>query len=160
MKKLDELEKEEELREQAGFYEESEEEDDADMDEIRKLAREIRTKKSFLKDQSSMKKSSTKPTMPRNTAAQKRQRSVSRLRDSMHNLGVDIDTDNPDAHFRRSVSRPAKRMKLESGKSRDRSRSMSKPRNEMGVKDETMRKKLDKGSKNNGKENQQVCAQG
>jgi len=42
-----------------------------------------------------MKKSSTKPTMPRNTAAKKRERSVSGLRTKMSALGVDLDVDNP-----------------------------------------------------------------
>jgi nucleolar GTP-binding protein len=145
LKKLDELEKEEELREQAGFYDVSEEEDDESMAEIRELAAQIRAKKSYLKDMKGMTKSSSKPVMPRNTNARKRERSVSGLRSKMSELGVDLE-DDPDAHYMRSVSRKPKRMKLEiEPKSRSRSRSMSKPRNEMGVKDETMRIKLNKG---------------
>jgi len=133
------------LREQAGFYDLSDEEDDTEMTEIRSLAAQIRTKKSFLKDTRSMTKSSSKPHMPRNTNARKRERSVSGLRNKMSELGVELDRD-PNAHYRQSVSR--KRVKLDveaAAKSRSRSRSMSKPRNEMGVKDEAMRVKLNKG---------------
>ncbi len=47
-----------------------------------------------------MKKSSTKPTMPRNTAAKKRERSVSGLRTKMSELGVELDTENPNVRPR------------------------------------------------------------
>ena len=49
--------------------------------------------------ESSMKKSSTKPTMPRNTQAKKRERSVSGLRTKMNALGVELDTDNPNVRI-------------------------------------------------------------
>ncbi|OXA56051.1 Nucleolar GTP-binding protein 1 [Folsomia candida] len=117
---------------------------------IRSDPSQIREKKKIMKIERHLKKCSNKPTLPRNTAGRKRERSVSGLKRKMSELGVEIDTDNPITNFARSVSRsrskgPAeKRMRLEST-ARSRSRSMSKaPRNEMGIKDATMKTKLGK----------------
>jgi nucleolar GTP-binding protein len=147
LQKLEELEAEEELREKAGFYLEDEEEDDEEMSQVRALASQIRDKKKIMRTESRLTKSSTKPTMPRTTNARKRERSVSGLRNKMSELGVELDVDNPDTNFNRSVSRtrvPSKRARLDSI-ARSRSRSVSKipPRNETGVKNKEMRKKLD-----------------
>jgi len=146
LEKLEALEREEELREQAGYYNDSDEEEDDDERHIKKLATKIREKKKLMKIDRDMRKSSTKPTMPRNTNAKKRERSLSGLRKKMGDLGVMLDTKNPDTNYARSVSRArsssAKRMRMDST-ARSRSRSMSKPpRDEMGIKDKEMKKKL------------------
>jgi len=143
MEKLDALEKEEEARERAGFYDSEESEEDEAYEEIKELAGKIRYKKAVMK-QERMIDNTTKPTMPRNTVAKKRERSVSKLKREFEDLGVDMkDTDG--AHFTRtsrSVSRPAKRAKMEvDGKTRSSSRL---PRDQSGVKDATQAKKLKK----------------
>jgi nucleolar GTP-binding protein len=149
LKKLEELEKEEETRAQAGYYDDSEEEEDDEVKNIRGLAAKIREKKKLMRIERDLKKNSRKPSMPRNTVAKTRERSVAGLKRKMSELGVDIDTKNPNAHFSRSVSRtrsqpPEKRVRREST-AKSRSRSMSKaPRDEMGIKDLTMKHKLQK----------------
>jgi len=150
MKKLEELEKEEEIRERAGYYDDSDEEEDDEVKSIRGLAAKIREKKKLMRIERDLKKNSRKPTLPRNTMAKTRERSVAGLKRKMGELGVDIDDKNPNTNFARSVSRtrsqpPAeKRMRREST-ARSRSRSMSKPpRDEMGIKDLTMKHKLQK----------------
>jgi len=143
MEKLDALEKEEEAREAAGFYDSEESEEDECYDEIKELAGKIRAKKQMMK-QDQIIDNTTKPVMPRNTIAKKRERSVSKLKREFEELGVDMkDTDN--AHFTRtsrSVSRPNKRAKMEvDGKTRSASRV---PRDQSGVKDSAQGKKLKK----------------
>lgn len=140
--KLEELEEEERLREEAGAYVVPKLELDETMREIKSLALQIRNKRAIMKQESDVLKSSTKPVMPRNTAAKARERSVSRLEAEMTELGVDM-TGTENAHFRktrgrsRSLSQPAaKRMRVDS---EGFSRSMSRPpRDEMGVKDVTV----------------------
>ncbi|XP_046993099.1 nucleolar GTP-binding protein 1 [Schistocerca americana] len=146
-KKLEELEKEEALREEAGMYVVPKIELDETMREIKALAKQIRDKKAIMKQEAAILKNSTKPVMPRTTAARARDRSVSRLRAEMSELGVDM-SGTEEAHFTktrsrsRSTSRPAKRMRLSSeGLSRSSSRP---PRDEMGVKDVVMKEKLKK----------------
>jgi len=142
MEKLDALEKEEEAREAAGFYDSEESEEDESYEEIKELAGKIRAKKQMMK-QDQIIDNTTKPIMPRNTVAKKRERSVSKLKREFEELGVDMkDTD--DAHFTRarSAARPNKRMKMEvDGKTRSASRL---PRDQSGVKDAAQGKKLKK----------------
>lgn len=146
--KLNELEREERLREEAGMYDYKMPELSETMREIGQLAKQIREKKAIMKDEARIQKASTKPVMPRTAAAKTRDRSVAKLKDQMEDLGIDMeDTDN--AHFTktrarsRSLSQPArKRMRLESV-SQSRARSSSRPaRDEMGVKDVEMKTKL------------------
>ncbi|XP_023019520.1 nucleolar GTP-binding protein 1 [Leptinotarsa decemlineata] len=150
--KLASLEKEEELREETGMYVVPKIELDETMEEIRKLALQIRNKKAIIKDEARINKQSRKPVMPRTAGAKVRDRSVSKLRNDMSKLGVDL-ADSEEAHFTktkqrsRSMGPPAKRMRMETSDSTslNRSRSMSKPpRNELGVKDVAMKKKLAK----------------
>nr|CAD7448236.1 unnamed protein product [Timema bartmani] len=145
-KKLEELEREEALREGAGYYAIPKIEMDETLKEIRDLAHQIRDKKAIMKQEGAVVKNSTKPVVPRTTPARARGRTVTKLRTEMEKLGVDMaDTEN--AHFTRTRSKirslsrpPLKRMRLEST---DRSRSMSRPpRDEMGVKDVAMKSKL------------------
>jgi len=78
-KKLEELEKEEEMREKAGVYDSDESEEDEGMEEIRDLASKIRIKKKLLKNEQRT-NNTKKPVMARTTAPKKRGRSVSRCR--------------------------------------------------------------------------------
>lgn len=148
--KLNQLEREEQLREEAGMYDYKVPELSDTMREIVQLAKQIREKKAIMKDEARIQKASTKPIMPRTAAAKVRDRSVSRLKRQMEDLGLDME-DTESAHFTktkgrsRSLSQPArKRMRLESV-SQSRARSSSRPaRDEMGVKDVTMQTKLKK----------------
>ncbi|XP_008553913.1 nucleolar GTP-binding protein 1 [Microplitis demolitor] len=147
--KLNELERAEELRTQAGIYDYKVPELTETMKDIRALAQQIRDQKVIMKQESRINKQSTKPVMPRNTAARGRDRSVHKLRDQMEELGVDME-DTKDAHFTktrgrsRSLSGPArKRQRVESVVSVSRARSSSRPaRDDIGVKDVTMKSKL------------------
>lgn len=47
-----------------------------------------------------LKKNSRKPTMPRNTLAKTKERSVAGLKRKMSELGVDIDTKNPNVRLK------------------------------------------------------------
>ncbi|KAK0078095.1 hypothetical protein PV325_003051 [Microctonus aethiopoides] len=146
--KLNEIEKEEEERTASGVYDYKMPELTETMKEIQSLAQQIRETKAIMKDEARIIKQSTKPVMPRTAAAKKRGRSVTRLKDQMENLGLDM-SDTKDAHFTktrarsRSQSGPAnKRQRVES-LSQQRSRSVSRPpRDEMGVKDVVMKHKL------------------
>ncbi|XP_068971276.1 nucleolar GTP-binding protein 1 [Bombus flavifrons] len=146
--KLNDLEKEEQLREEAGMYDYKVAELSETMQEIVQMAKQIREKKAIMKDEARILKASTKPVMPRTAAAKLRDRSVSKLKEQMEDLGIDME-DTENAHFTktrgraRSLSQPArKRMRLQS-ESQSRARSSSKPaRDEMGVKDSTMKTKL------------------
>ncbi|XP_034941870.1 nucleolar GTP-binding protein 1 [Chelonus insularis] len=146
--KLNQLEKEEDMRIAAGMYDYKVPELTETMRDIQELAKQIREQKMIMKEEARINKQSTKPVMPRTAAAKTRGRSVTRLREEMEKLGVDMnDTEN--AHFTktrsrsRSASGPArKRQKLESS-SQSRARSVSRPpRDDMGVKDVVMKHKL------------------
>lgn len=152
--KLEELEKEEEIREETGMYVVPKMELDETMEEIKKLALQIRHKKAIIKDEARINKQSKKPVLPRTSGAKVRDRSVSKLRDDMAKLGVDM-SGTEEAHFTktktrsRSMGPPAKRMRAATSEtdstSLNRSRSLSKPpRNEQGIKDVAMKKKLAK----------------
>lgn len=144
MEKLDALEKEEEEREKAGFYDSEESEEDESYAEIKELAGKIRYKKACMKEEQII-DNTTKSVMPRNTLAKKRERSVSRLKREFEDLGVDMK-DTKGAHFTRTNERSAsrKRLKVDDGSSR-RARSSSRmPRDQSGVKDAVQVKKIKK----------------
>ncbi|XP_023311107.1 nucleolar GTP-binding protein 1 [Anoplophora glabripennis] len=152
--KLEELEKEEEIREETGMYAVPKIELDETMQEIKKLALQIRHKKAIIKDEARINKQSRKPVLPRTSGAKVRGRSVSKLREDMSKLGVDM-SGTEDAHFTKTKARsrstgpPTKRMRMDTNEadstSLNRSRSLSKPpRNEQGIKDVAMKKKLAK----------------
>ncbi|KAG7206987.1 hypothetical protein KM043_000878 [Ampulex compressa] len=146
--KLNQLEREEHLREEAGMYDYKMPELSETMREIEELAKQIREKKAIMKDEARVQKASTKPVIPRTAASKVRGRSVTKLKEQMEDLGIDME-DTENAHFTkarsrsRSLSQPArKRMRLESV-SQSRARSSSRPaRDEMGVKDVEMKSKL------------------
>lgn len=138
LRRLEELEKEEELREQAGVYD-SDEEVGSDYEEVHELATKIRSKKKVMKIDSQKRKNKTTATMPRTSRGNKRSRSVSGLRGEMSELGVDM-TDVDDTHFvavavaqrERSQSRP--RVKKARTNSEGQVVSSNKtPRDQLGV---------------------------
>uniref|UniRef100_A0A8D0G9Q9 Nucleolar GTP-binding protein 1 n=1 Tax=Sphenodon punctatus TaxID=8508 RepID=A0A8D0G9Q9_SPHPU len=142
MMKLEELEKEDELRQAAGEYDSDSESEDEEMKEIAQLAEQIREKKK-LKIIQSKEKDTQGPKMPR--TARKVQRKT--LEKEMSVLGLDM-TDKDKAHYAvqgrrsRSVTRKRKREESEPPKSVARSRSSSRtPRDVSGLRDEKMVKK-------------------
>ncbi|KAH1006627.1 nucleolar GTP-binding protein 1 [Dendroctonus ponderosae] len=145
--KLAELEREEELREETGMYVVPKIELDETMQEIKKLAQQIRDKKVILKEESKINKQSRKPVIPRTAGAKVRDRSVAKLRKSMESLGVDMSGTSK-ANFTqtkqraRSVGPVAKKARMDVVVD-GRSRGLSKPpRNEQGIKDVAMKNKL------------------
>jgi nucleolar GTP-binding protein len=144
MEKLEALEKEEEAREKAGFYDSDESDEDATYEEIKELAGKIREKKSIMKQEQFIDKTK-KPTLPRNTLAKGRERSVARLRTEFQELGVDMNGTD-EANFTktnkrksRSESRtPAKKAKMDG----DVHRSASKTPRDQSIKDPIQKKKL------------------
>lgn len=144
MKKLDELEKEEEMREQAGYYDNESEEEDDEMKEIRKTARKIREKRNIIMLESKEKRRVEKPKLPR------KKMSTGKMNRELGALGIEMDSDE-DTHLNqmrsRSKSRKALKRKREESmdvdKPRSRSRSVSKaPRDQSGVRDAKMARKV------------------
>merc|ERR1712045_555624 len=82
MEKLEALEKEEEARERAGFYDSEESEVDESYAEIKDLANKIRHKKAIMKADQFL-DNTRRPVMDRKTVAKKRTRSVSRPKKSL-----------------------------------------------------------------------------
>ncbi|XP_012284298.1 nucleolar GTP-binding protein 1 [Orussus abietinus] len=119
-----------------------------EMSEISNLAKQIRDQRVIMSQEARINKASTKPVIPRTSTAKARGRSVSRLKEEMESLGVDME-DTEEAHFTKQVSRSrstsrAKKMRTES-KDLSKARSGSRPpRDEMGIKDTTMQSKLRK----------------
>nr|CAG4641533.1 EOG090X02QX [Eurycercus lamellatus] len=155
MAKLEELEREEELRIESGLYDKEEEEMDEETKEIHALANKIREKKKIITIEGRIGRSGGKPVMPR--VGRKRERSVSRLRSEFETLGVDM-SGTEGAHFARSTSRssrpPIKKARADSA-GRVRSSSRVTPRDQSGIRSEEMKTKAKKMShKAQGKMNQ------
>lgn len=149
MKKLHELEREEDLKERAGEYDSDEESEDEEMQEIRTLAKQIRSKKQQLVAQS-REKDITGPRMPR--TAKKVERKD--LEKQMGDLGLEMDNKD-DSHYAqqarrsRSVTRKRKREASAPPTSKVRSQSASRPpRDQSGMRDTKMVKKAKKMMKN------------
>ncbi|RZC42005.1 nucleolar GTP-binding protein 1 [Asbolus verrucosus] len=150
--KLEALEREEEIREETGMYVVPKIELDETMRQVKALALQIRHKKAIIKDEARVNKQSRKPVMPRTAGAKVKNRSVVKLRNEMANLGLDMEN-TKDAHFTKTKSRsrslgpPAKKVKMDVDNSKLSTRlmSLSKPsRNDLGIKDVAMKKKLAK----------------
>merc|ERR1712113_260295 len=107
MEKLEALEKEEELRDQSGYYDIESEEEDENMKEIRTLAGKIRIKKKLMKNDRKIHRTN-KPIMPRTSEPAKRSRSVSRLKSEFTALGVDM-TGTEEAKFAKTPNSATKR---------------------------------------------------
>lgn len=88
--KLEELEREEGLRLESGFYDPPPLNLDETLLEIREMAKQIRLKRFLLKDAKKMQAKSGRPVMPRHKQATIRDRKVDNLRKTMENLGVDM----------------------------------------------------------------------
>jgi nucleolar GTP-binding protein len=150
MEKLEELEREEEMREKAGMYDDDESEEDEKTREIHHLATQIRNKRKVLQMEARV-RDTNKPKLPR--TARTRERSVSRLRGEMENLGVDMsDMNESNLSRSSSKSRTPRALKRKREDSEGRVRSSSKiPRDESGVRDKSMRvqarKMMKKGQK-------------
>ncbi|TKS79357.1 Nucleolar GTP-binding protein 1 [Collichthys lucidus] len=153
MKKLEELEKEEELKERAGEYDSDEESEDEEMQEIRVLAKQIREKKQLMV-LGSKEKDIHGPRMPRTTTKVERKK----LEKEMGELGLDMK-DKDDSHYAqqarrsRSVAKKRKRETSAPPTSRTRSQSASRPpRDQSGIRDPKMAKKAKKMMKNSQKD--------
>lgn len=141
MAKLEELEQEEEARDQAGFYDVDESEEDDETTAIRKLAKKIRYKRQVMISESRSKKQARRtPSVPRPKLPIARER----LESTMSELGIDMDNKD-DSHYvakmhetrSRSLSRPETKRKREDSEGNVRS-SSKVPRDQSGVRDVTM----------------------
>ncbi|UJR15338.1 hypothetical protein I4U23_002287 [Adineta vaga] len=150
MAKLEELEREEEAREQAGFYDIDESEDDEETTAIRKLAKKIRYKRQvIIGDARSKKQARRTPSVPRPKLPIARER----LENTMSELGIDMDN-KEDSHYvakmhetrSRSLSRPETKRKREDSEGNVRS-SSKRPRDQSGIRDVAMAKKARKVNK-------------
>ncbi|CAD5123844.1 DgyrCDS12150 [Dimorphilus gyrociliatus] len=152
MKKLEELEKEEELREKAGLYDDDESEEDEEMKEIRQTARKIREKRKIITLESREKRKIEKPRLPRTA----KKIDTGDIQKELGELGLDIE-DNDKTHLgkerSRSLQRKALKRKREASVVEDRSKSRARsasrqPRDKSGLRDESMVKKARTIAKN------------
>lgn len=141
--KLEELEKEEELREAAGFYASDDEEVNPEDEELKEMAEKIRQAKKLRLQEHRLKKmqGSNAPVLPRKAAlkvkafnqSKKRKADEMEVDDDENMQDMDVD-DNPRS---RSLSKKAmKRAKVEQSVARSKSRahkSLVTPRNESGL---------------------------
>ncbi|XP_068604712.1 GTP-binding protein 4 [Brachionichthys hirsutus] len=149
MKKLEELEKEEELKERAGEYDSDDDSEDDEMQEIRVLAKQIRDKKQLLVVESK-EKDIHGPRMPRTATKVERKK----LEKQMGDLGLDM-SNKDDSHYvqqarrSRSVAKKRKRDVSAPPSFRTRSQSASRPpRDQSGLRDPKMAKKAKRMMKN------------
>uniref|UniRef100_A0A3B4Y760 Nucleolar GTP-binding protein 1 n=1 Tax=Seriola lalandi dorsalis TaxID=1841481 RepID=A0A3B4Y760_SERLL len=161
MKKLEDLEKEEELKERAGEYDSDDESEDEEMQEIRVLAKQIREKKQLMVAESK-EKDVHGPRMPRTTTKVERKT----LEKEMGDLGLDMN-DKDDSHYAqqarrsRSVAKKRKREASAPPTSKTRSQSASRPpRDQSGLRDPKMAKKAKKMMKNSQKGMNRQCRKG
>jgi len=154
--KLEELEKEEALREQAGFYNNESESEDEDMKEIRLLASQIRDKRKIMQQEGSERRGVQKARLPR-SATPKGQK---QFLDEMASLGIEVEKDKE--HFKRTKSRgrslvrkelkrKASAMEVDGAVSKTRSKSihrsashLSRTRDQSGLRDASQISKVRK----------------
>lgn len=142
MKKLDSLEKEEELRIKAGFYDLDESEDDDDTKTLKKTAAMIREKRKLIILESRAKRKINRIPRPKSAPG-----TVEKLEQDMDDLGVGLDRANKNyARQRsRSTSRKPLKRKREDSTAAVRARSSSRPpRDVSGLRDMTMVAKVRK----------------
>lgn len=147
--KLEELEREEGLRMDSGFYEPPPLNMDETLQEIREMAKQIRLRRFQLKDARKLAQKSGRPIMPRHKQAMVRVRKADDLRKTMENLGLDM-SGTEDTNFAKnqvSVKRsvvPAVGGPKTPKKDRESSAvwkatglplKQKTPRNELGIKD-------------------------
>ncbi|CAK9291231.1 unnamed protein product [Gordionus sp. m RMFG-2023] len=87
-KKLEELEREEEIKIETGFYETTLSDSDQNPPEIKTLAKKIRLKKQLRIIETRLKKSSNKPRLPRNIKGKSGDRTPKNLMKHMNELGA------------------------------------------------------------------------
>ncbi|KAI8515608.1 Nucleolar GTP-binding protein 1 [Branchiostoma belcheri] len=152
MKKLEELEKEEEMREAAGEYDSDMSDEDEETREIRSMAAKIRKKKKLIKMESDVRRKVQKPTLPR---VARKDYNVGEFKSQMEELGVDM-AGKDNAHFKRARSKTPTGLKrkreasAEAG-SRARSRSIPAgkvPRDKSGIRDPQTQQKVKVIAKN------------
>lgn len=100
--KLEELEREEGMREEGGVYAPPNLTMDETLKEIREIAKQIRGKRFQLRDERRLQPRKNKPIIPRNKQPKVRDRSVGKLVQTMENLGVDM-SGTEKANFTKSV---------------------------------------------------------
>jgi len=148
--KLRQLEAEEDAREAAGDYDEDMESDDEETDRIHTLAGQIKRKFSVMREESRVNRTE-KPRLGREHGRQ-RDRSESRLRSQMEDLGIDGEELAAKRRSRSSasVSRAEKRPRISTSQAAasHTTRSQSRPsRDKSGQRDEAMVKKTKKMAK-------------
>lgn len=100
--KLEELEREEGLREENGLYNPPDMTLDQTMKEIREMAAQIRTKRFMLRDDRRLQSNKNSSAIPRHKLPKIKDRSIDQLKNTMENLGVDMSgTEN--ANFTKKV---------------------------------------------------------
>ncbi|KAG5677307.1 hypothetical protein PVAND_007076 [Polypedilum vanderplanki] len=99
--KLEELEREEGMRLENGFYDPPKLNIDETLQEIRDMARQIRTKRFILRDNKKLAPKADKPKIPRHKLPHIRERKVENLKNTMEELGVDM-SGKDDANFVKS----------------------------------------------------------
>lgn len=100
--KLEELEREEGLREENGLYSPPDMTLDQTMKEIREMAKQIRSKRFMLRDERRLSSNKNSSAIPRHKMPNIKGRNVDQLKNAMENLGVDMSgTEN--ANFTKKV---------------------------------------------------------
>ncbi|XP_055374245.1 nucleolar GTP-binding protein 1 [Condylostylus longicornis] len=155
--KLEELEREEGLREESDFYNSPILSLDQTLEEIREMAKKIRVKRFHLRDEKRLANKRNKSTIPRHKQPKVRERKLSNFKNIMQDLGVDV-SNSENTNFaksatdvRKSLVKPStssgRQVKLdkESGavlRSTGLPIKRALARNEQGVKNVVMKKKL------------------
>lgn len=146
---LEELEREEGLREESGLYAPPDMTMDETLKEIREMAKQIRTKRFILRDERRLENTKNKSTIPRHKQPRVRDRSVKKLQETMQNLGVDM-SGTEKANFtktkqtiRRSLTSTSKKLKDHEDTAVVKSTGLplkrALPRDHQGVKDVMVR---------------------
>lgn len=143
--KLEELEREEGLREEAGAYAPPDLTMDETLKEIREMAKQIRTKRFLLRDDRRLESKKNKSVIPRHKMPRVKERNVDKLRQTMEKLGVDMSgtekanfTKNVVSTTRSALSTGAKKLKDHESSAVVRSTGLplkrALPRDQQGVK--------------------------
>jgi len=146
---------------------------DATLKDIREMAKQIRNKRFLLRDDRRLQSKKNKSTIPRHKQPRVRDRSVTKLKETMENLGVDM-SGTEKANFtrnvvdiRRSLVQVGNKNKLKDHESSAIVKSTglplkrALPRNEQGVKDKIMKRKLQMlGHKNIANKVKRMCLKG
>ena len=166
--KLEELEREEGIRYENGFYDSDEPEGD-DIKAIHKMAKEIRDVKSIMLQESHLRRKVKKAKLPLKTA--KESKTPAEMVKKLGKLGIDLTESEETDHFRsRSITRRARKRKAvdaagETGvvvdsRSKSHNRELSRPRGLSGLRDGVMEKKAKKIEKDSQKARNRFGRQG